>query len=270
MAAIDIVNLWDFSNPELSEQRFREALKTANHNNFFVLQTQIARSYGLRRQFKQAQAILEDLRPAIEVVGAEARTHYFLEYGRTLVSATHKDDEISSEERNQAREAYIKAMQFAHEAQLDYLTIDALHMLAFVETDGQNQLEWTKHALDIIAASSQPETRRWEMTLRNNMACALHQMGRYAEALPLFQSNIPLAEQQGNAEKLRIAHWMVAWTLRSMDRIDEAIAIQLELEQACDAANTPDPFVFEELSLLYKLKNDLNKMEHYAALFQAT
>ena len=254
MAAIDIVNLWDFSNPELSEQRFREALKTANHNNFFVLQTQIARSYGLRRQFKQAQAILEDLRPAIEVVGAEARTHYFLEYGRTLVSATHKDDEISSEERNQAREAYIKAMQFAHEAQLDYLTIDALHMLAFVETDGQNQ----------------PETRRWEMTLRNNMACALHQMGRYAEALPLFQSNIPLAEQQGNAEKLRIAHWMVAWTLRSMDRIDEAIAIQLELEQACDAANTPDPFVFEELSLLYKLKNDLNKMERYAALFQAT
>ncbi len=47
--AIDLTPLWDFSQPDVSEQRFRAALRTASADDALVLQTQIARSYGLRK-----------------------------------------------------------------------------------------------------------------------------------------------------------------------------------------------------------------------------
>ncbi len=45
----DLSHLWDFTQPELSEQRFREALATANPDEALILQTQIARTYGFAR-----------------------------------------------------------------------------------------------------------------------------------------------------------------------------------------------------------------------------
>ena len=49
---------------------------------------------------------------------------------------------------------------------------------------------------------------------------------------------------------------MVAWTLRALGRMDEALDIQLRLEHECEAAGAPDPYVFEELEILYRARND--------------
>jgi hypothetical protein len=57
---------------------------------------------------------------------------------------------------------------------------------------------------------------------------------------------------------------MVAWTLRAMGRTNEAIAIQLRLEREGDADGKPDPYVFEELALLYRSTGDETKAAHYA------
>ena len=59
---------------------------------------------------------------------------------------------------------------------------------------------------------------------------------------------------------------MAAWTLRSMNRIDESLEIQLRLEKECAAANEPDPYVFEELEALYRAKGNEERARHYAAL----
>ena len=56
--AIDIDPLWDFSKPDVSEQRFRAALASATGDDALILQTQIARTYGLRKDFAKAQDIL--------------------------------------------------------------------------------------------------------------------------------------------------------------------------------------------------------------------
>jgi len=53
--------------------------------------------------------------------------------------------------------------------------------------------------------------------------------------------------------------------LRAMGRLDEAMEIQLRLERECDDAGEPDPYVFEELELLYQALNDSEKAEFYAA-----
>jgi len=73
-----------------------------------------------------------------------------------------------------------------------------------------------------------------------------------------------MRERGTNAEATRVARWMVAWTLRSLGRNDEALQIQLALEKAADVAGKPDPYVFKELETLYRGRNDLAKAQHYS------
>jgi tetratricopeptide (TPR) repeat protein len=98
---------------------------------------------------------------------------------------------------------------------------------------------------------------------------ALHQLGRYDEALAQFQQAVALRERSTDQQAIRIAHWMVAWTLRAMNRIDEALAIQLRLEREREAAGQPSSYVFEELELLYRAKGDEARAAHYVKLLSA-
>jgi tetratricopeptide (TPR) repeat protein len=264
--AIDLAPLWDFGQPELSEQRFRAALQTASGDDVLILQTQIARSHGLRKDFATAQQILKSIEKPVSTAGAEARTRYALELGRTYASATHPPQTQTDETRRLARASYLAALETARGAQLDGLAIDAIHMLAFVDTAPADQLKYAQQALALVEASSQPAARNWEASIRNNLGMALHGLGRYDEALAQFKQALVIRERGSNAESIRIAHWMVAWTLRALGRHDEALAIQLRLERECAAANAPDRYVFEELELLYRAQGDERRAEHYAAL----
>jgi hypothetical protein len=59
---------------------------------------------------------------------------------------------------------------------------------------------------------------------------------------------------------------MVGWTLRALNRIDDALEVQLRLERERRAAGVPSPYVFEELELLYRAKGDETLANHYAEL----
>ena len=117
-----------------------------------------------------------------------------------------------------------------------------------------------------MEGSSQPAARQWEGSLRNNVGYALHQQGRYEEALTQFKLALAFRERAGNAEQIRVATWMVAWTLRALGRMDEALDIQLRLERECEAAGAPDPYVFEELESLYRARQDTARADAYAEL----
>jgi tetratricopeptide (TPR) repeat protein len=264
--AIDLKSLWNFDDPAQSEERFRAALLTATGDDAVILQTQIARSYGLRADFIKAQVILKGLEPQLQTTGDEARTRYWLELGRTYSSGTHSPASQTSDAKEKAREAYGQALETAKSAHLDGLAIDALHMLAFVDTEPADQLKWGQEALAIVQASSQPSAKAWEASLRNNVGYALHQLGRYEEALAQFQQAVALRERGTDQQAIRIAHWMVGWTLRAMNRTDEALEIQLRLEREREVAGKPSPYVFEELELLYRAKGDEARAKHYAQL----
>jgi tetratricopeptide (TPR) repeat protein len=262
--AIDLAPLWDFNQPELSEQRFRAALATASPDDALILQTQIARTYGLRRDFVRAQEILKSIEPQLAAAGAEVRVRYEIEFGRTLASAKHTAESQTPAAKEQARARYLRALELARADQLDALAIDAIHMLAFVDTAPTDQLKWGEEALAIALASSQPAARKWEASLRNNIGYALHQLKRYDEALAQFRQAVVLRERADDAEATRAAHWMVGWTLRALNRLDEALAIQLRLERECEAAGVPDPYVFDELEALYRAKGDDARAQRYA------
>lgn len=264
--AIDLKPLWDFDKPEVSEERFRSALKTAAGDDVLILQTQIARTYGLRKDFSKAQGILRAIEALLPTAGPEARARYALELGRTYVSATHPPALMTAEARNLARTSYERALDTAKNASLDGLAIDAIHMLAFIDTAPADQLKWGQQALAVAEASLQPEAKAWEPSVRNNVGYALHQLGRFDEALVQFKQAVVLRERGTNAKSIRIAHWMVAWTLRSLGRTGEALDIQLRLERECEAAQEPDRHVYEELEILYRALGQENLAKHYAEL----
>ncbi len=266
--AIDLDALWNFGDPVASEQRFRAAMQDASPDDALLLQTQIARTYGLRGDFTTARKVLADVAPHLATASAEVQAHYYLELGRSYASAAHPARSLTDATRQQARDAYARAIEIATVAGLDDLHVDALHMYGFVDTAPADQLKWARAALAVAEASSQPAARRWAASLHNNIGYALHEQGELAAALNEFEVALKLREQRGDAETIRIARWMIAWTLRGMQRYDEALAMQLQLQSEYAALNAPSQDVYEELEALYRAKGDDVRAAHYAALRQ--
>ena len=262
--AIDLTPLWDFARPDVSEQRFRAALANATGDDALILRTQIARTHGLRRDFEAARRMLREIEPAATTAGPEVRVRVQLELGRTFASAAHPEDLLTPEARDRARASYDRALALARAADLDELAIDAVHMLACVDTAPADQLTWGEAALDIALSSRQARARAWEAPIRNNVGYALHRLGRYDEALSQFQRALAIRERGTNTEATRVARWMVAWTLRSLGRVEEALRLQVALEAEGDAAGRPDPYVFEELEALHRAMGDGPRARHYA------
>ena len=176
-------------------------------------------------------AVLAGIEAAIPRASAQAQVRYFLELGRTYASTTHKAEEITPEWREKARSAYTHAFEKAKAARLDYLAIDALHMMVIVDSGADEQLAWNEKALAYMEASSQDEAKKWEGSLRNNVGYAHHLAGRYDEALAQFRLSLAAHERNGRAANARIAHWMIARTLRVQGKAEEATRIQLRLER---------------------------------------
>ncbi len=263
--ALDVSSLWDHSKPALSEQRFRAALASASGDDALVLQTQIARTYGIRKDFARAREILTAIQDPVKSASPEAQVRYFLELGRTYASATHPPEAQTPENKATARSLYTQAFETAQKARLDGLAIDALHIMAFVDTQAKDQLDWDLKALAYMEGSSQSEARKWEGSLRNNVGYAKHLLGQYDEALIQFRLSLAAHERTGSVRAARIAHWMIAWTLRVQGKFQEAIDIQLHLEREWAQAGDPDPYVFEELEHLYRATKDTARADSYAA-----
>jgi hypothetical protein len=49
-----------------------------------------------------------------------------------------------------------------------------------------------------------------------------------------------------------------------LNRTKEALDIQLRLEREGDAAGQPDPYVFEELEILFSSMGNAERAQHYA------
>lgn len=263
--ALDLDAMWNFREPAASEARFRAALVGATPDEAFILKTQIARSFGLRGQFEAARVQLAEIAPDLARTSPEGQVRHALELGRSLASAKHAAAALSAETKATARAHFARALQLARAAQLDGLAIDAIHMMAFVDTSPLEQLHWAQEALAVVEQSTQPAAKRWEASIRHNLGYALHQQQRYAEALREFEAALKLRLAAGKREDIAVARWMIARTLRVMGRHDEALALQLRLERDNDAAGQPDPYVFEELEALFEAAGDGARAAAYAA-----
>lgn len=132
---------------------------------------------------------------------------------------------------------------------LDALLVDALHMLALVVPPAE-QLPLLGQALEVCRSSTDPAARGWEASLLNNVGMTHADAGDFARALAVFEQALAARRVTGPDGEVRIARWMVAWSLRNLDRASEALAIQRDLKAELEAAGETDPYVDEELALL--------------------
>jgi tetratricopeptide (TPR) repeat protein len=198
--------------------------------------TQVARALGLASDYQAALALLDSL-PTSD---PELAVRVLLERGRVLNSRGAPDD---------ARPLFEDAFATAADAGFEHLAIDALHMLAIV-APASEQEALNHRALDLAASASDPRARDWRASLLNNLGWSIFDRGEYEAALALFEDALAARIEQDKAAEIQIARWCVARTLRALDRLDEALAIQRALATEHRAAGTSDPYVDEELAAL--------------------
>lgn len=242
----DFDSLWDFKNLEKTAVVFDDLIPLAkeseNAEYFLQLLTQIARCQGLQDDFTEAHLTLDEVQEGITAETPVAKIRYFLERGRVF---------NSSDEQDNALVMFARAYELAVAATEDDLAVDAAHMMAIAESEPNQQLSWNLKALAMAEKSQDPKANAWLGALYNNMGWAYHDSGKLSEALDMFKKALAFREQKAEPSSIRIAKWAVARTLRSLNRWDEAVEIQLSLKAEFEIAAQKDPYVFEELGELH-------------------
>ena len=238
----DLHGLWDYNDPAGTESKFRAGLAKAaasdDRGYHAELLTQIARAQGLQRQFDEAHRTLDEAEEMIDGDMHRARVRYLLERGRVYNSSGNAD---------KAKPLFVKAWQLASGEGIDGLAVDAAHMVATVEV-GKEALKWNHKALDLANSSADPDAQRWTGSLCNNIGWTYHSEGDFDRALEYFEQALEHRLEQGKADDVRVARWCIARCLRSQDRVEEALAIQRELEKQIADVQNPDGYVYEELA----------------------
>ena len=255
--AVTILELWNFAKPEESESRFRAELARALDDNWRLeLLTQIARTYSLRRRFEDAHRMLDGVESDLNRAGPKPRVRYLLERGRTFNSAGDRDA---------ARPLFERAWTTAQEAGEEDLAIDAAHMVAIVE-GGEGALKWNRDALTLAEKAKDPAARRWVGSLLNNIGDELRSLRRLDAAIGAFRRSLTYYETENKVAEARVARWQIANTLRMLARNQEALTMQLALEQEFLAAGERDGYVYEELGEIYEAAREPVNAERYFRL----
>ena len=237
-----IDTLWDYNNPEATAIKFRDLLplaeKSVDKTYYAELLTQLARTQSLQRNFEEAHRILDTASHVMDGQNMPiAEIRYLLERGRTFNSAGEKEQSVPL-----FNEAYAKAV--AHNE--DFYAIDAAHMLGIASKD---QLHWNLAALRLAENTTDTRAGKWLASLYNNIGWTYHELKDYAGALTFFEKLLAWRMDQKDERGAFIAKWTIARTYRSLDRIDQALALQGELlDEIQRKGLDPSGYVFEELA----------------------
>jgi tetratricopeptide (TPR) repeat protein len=238
----DFNALWDYAQPEQTEDRFRELLPAAQSSGdrdyHLQLLTQIARAQCLQKNYDAAHATLDHVRGLMTDDLSTVRVRYLLERGRIFNDTGKHAD---------ARDRFLKAWDLAREGRLDGYAVDAAHMLGILPPPDE-AMAWNLRAMEYAKASTDPAARKWLGTLLNNIGWTYHQMGRYADALAVFEDALAFRKEQGKSGPIRIARYAIAKTHRLLGRVDEALAEQQAILGESQRAGEPDGYIHEEIA----------------------
>lgn len=230
---LELDSLWDFSDAAGSEARFRRAGADPEHR------TQLARALGLQGRFDEGATVLDE----VEASGAAdadpaVRARVSLERGRLANSSGRTDVAVP---------LFAAAERTAREAGLEFLEIDAIHMLAIA--DGPRSSEHETRGLERVSVAVHPRTRRWGVSLHNNAGWSRFDAGDAAGALDEFGEALAQAVAWGTAEQQFFCRWAIARSYRELGRYSEA----LELQESLARLDPDDADVAEELAILRAL-----------------
>ena len=245
--------LWNYNQPAETETKFREALQETSPekdlSEHLQLLTQLARTQSLQRKFNEAHIILDEVAPQLTEEQNTEHIRYFLERGRTFNSAGDK--------RN-AEVCFRSALDIAQNLNEDFYAVDAMHMLAIISPPDL-AVSINEEALLFAENSEQERAKNWLGSLYNNLGWSYFDKGEHEKALSIFLRALKWRQEKNQPHETFIAKWCVARALRALNRLDDALKVQLALfEEAVETGQT-DGYVHEELGELFLLKKDKMK-----------
>ncbi|MCP4548154.1 MAG: tetratricopeptide repeat protein [bacterium] len=234
--------LWNYGDPAGTEAALRELLPKAEQCGdsevHVCLLTQIARAQGLQGDFDGAAATLDDARALMGQEDHLGQVRILLEQGRVLNSSGKREESIP---------LFLEALNVAQTNGHEFHAVDAAHMLGIVEESGR-AMEWNLKAITMAEEATDERAGKWLGALYNNTGWTLHDQGLFADALDLFERALVWRRTNSGEVEIRIAKWSVARALRSLERTEEALAMQRELLTEIETAGADqDGYVFEEL-----------------------
>jgi tetratricopeptide (TPR) repeat protein len=251
----DFSKMWDFQDPAATEQKFREILPLAEESGdasyHLQLLTQIARALGLQRKFDEAHAVLDGVESKMTEDLPVVKIRYLLERGRTLNSFGKPEE---------SKPLTVEAWELASKNGEDFYAVDAAHMMAIM-VPTEEQLDWNLKAMAVAESSKSERARGWLGSLYNNIGWTFHDQGEFEKALESFRKGYDFRKERGQLREMRIAKWTMARALRSLNRHEEALALQQELLKEWEEAGEEDGFVYEEIGecLLAMNRNEESK-----------
>lgn len=248
----EILETWNFGDPAGSFVKFNQVADDAQDGlDRLRYMTQAARCLGLQRNFDGARQILADVEAA-EHHSDDLFARFYLESGRVL---------NSSGKREEAIPLFEDALEFSKKAGADYLTIDAVHMLAIAHQP-EKALEWGDVAMNMIEESDQEDAKKWTGPVLNNHGWNLADAGRWEEALAVFRKSLAYREEMDVETPIVIAKYTVAHALRKLDRFQEALDLLI-------AMPNPDGFCHEEIAeSLTALGKSEEAKPHFAKAYE--
>lgn len=256
LPAID--SLWNYSDPHASAEKFRALVPAAaeldDKSYLAELMTQLARSQSLQLKFNEAHAALDTAESLLTDTMVIPRIRYHLERGRSFNSAKRKAE---------ASEQFLLAFDLALENGHDYYTVDAAHMLGISEEAGK-QLEWNHRAMELAEQSDDERVKGWLGPLYNNNGWSYHDLGQFDKALELFEKSLEWRLARQDKKGSFIARWTIGRVYRSLNRIEEALAVQHDLLSQIEAGTAEaDGYVYEELAECLLLQEKAEEAKPY-------
>lgn len=257
----DFDKLWDYDNPSETEKKFRDLIPvikdSKDKSSYLQLLTQTARTLGLQMKFDEAHELLDEVDPLLTDDLYVAKIRYLLERGRTF---------RSSKQVEKSRDFFLKAYELAVKHNEDNYAIDAAHMLGIIEPYKEAQ-EWNELAIKLTEKTNDEKAKKWLGPLYNNTAWNYHDNKEYEKALETFRKNVDFHTKRQSKQQLIIAKWSVARALRSLERTDEALEMQLSLLKEIEEKGLEqDGYIYEELAELYLIKENKSEAKKYFVL----
>lgn len=239
--ADDLRPLWDFSDLDASEARFRallsDHLDAARRGEVL---TQLARIEGLRGRYGAADDLLDEA-AACDAGSARLRARVLLERGRVR---------RSSGDPAAAAPLFEEAVTVAEAAGEAFIAVDAVHMVALVAPDQAGRLAWTRRGIEQASASPDEAVRYWLGPLWNNLGWEQSEAGEHEAALAAFEAALAAyTSNPGRPGQIAVARYALGRALRLAGRSAEAVPLLQQALTWADGSGSPDGWFCEELAL---------------------
>jgi tetratricopeptide (TPR) repeat protein len=255
-------DVWSLGYPEKVETKLSEFLPQAqalqNKSIYLQILSQIALAQAMQKKFDEAHKTLDKAESMLTPEYDLAKARILLERGRAFQQA----GSIS-----QAQDYFERSYALSIKNKFDSHAINAAHMIAIVANKNEDKINWNQRAIDLALRTQDIKARAWLGSIHNNLGQNYLSEKEFNKALISFEKALEYRIEEAYAPNIRVAKWAIARALRSLNHLDEALAIQQELLNEYEAISKSENYevpveifklvrglVFEEIAELYQAK----------------